>query len=158
MTPVVGDVSCGNWASVATSLVEPRCLPAGRWTAYCQLLNRHTGKGRLERNVQVSAHTCRPIAWLLRQCVLRLRLPSTGIAPLVQHGFVVKLLPKLAFFTLWDRPPSSGLVRSPTTEDPEGGLPGGGPPPSEAMDSPEPEPIAAAARGALSQSLALRRC
>ena len=61
-----------------------------------------------------SAHTCRPIAWLLpikealclrfrrnTQRVLRLRLPSTGTAPLEQDGFVVELLPKLAFF--WPR-------------------------------------------------------
>ena len=48
--------------------------------------------------------------------------------------------PKLVFFTLWDRPPSSGLVRPPA-DDPVGGLPSGGPPPAEPADSPEPEPI-----------------
>ena len=55
-----------------------------------------------------SAHTCRPIAWLLpvrarlylrfrrnTQSVLRLALPSSGAA-----GYKVELLPKLAFFAL----------------------------------------------------------
>ena len=70
-----------------------------------------------------SAHTCRPVAWLLpvkaglclhfqrnTQRVHRLILPTSGTAPLERDGFTVELLPKLAFFTLWDRPPSSGLV------------------------------------------------
>ena len=98
-----------------------------------------------------SAHTCRPIAWLLpvkaglclrfrrnTQRVLRLTLPSAGTAPLEQDGFVVELLPKLAFFTLWDRPPSSGLVRSPERDDSAGGLPSGGPPLAGPEESPEP--------------------
>ena len=81
-----------------------------------------------------SAHTCRPIAWLLpskaglrlrfrrnTQRVLRLTLPTTGTAPLEQDGFIVELLPKLAFFTLWDRPPSTGLVRNPPCDDAAGG-------------------------------------
>ena len=63
-----------------------------------------------------SAHTCRPVAWLLpvraglclrfrrnTQRVLRLILPTSGTAPLERDGFTVELLPKLAFFTLWDR-------------------------------------------------------
>ena len=57
-----------------------------------------------------SAHTCRPIAWLLpvkaglclcfrrnTQRVLRLILPTSGTAPLEQDGFTVELLPKLVF-------------------------------------------------------------
>ena len=36
------------------------------------------------------------------QHVLRLILPTSGTAPLEQDGFTVELLPKLAFFTLWD--------------------------------------------------------
>ena len=69
----------------------------------------------------ISAHTRRPIAWLLpagdglclrfRRNTLRLRLPSTGTAPLEQDGFVVELLPKPAFFTLWDRPPCQTSCR-----------------------------------------------
>ena len=54
----------------------------------------------------------RPLCLRFRRntrCVLRLRLPSTGTAPLEQAGFVVKLLPKLAFFTLWDRLPRPAL-------------------------------------------------
>ena len=65
--------------------------------------------------------------------MLRLTLPSTGTAPLEQDGYTVELLPKLAFFTLWDRPPSSGLVRSPARDAPAGGLPSGGPPLPELM-------------------------
>ena len=88
-----------------------------------------------------SAHTCRPIAWLLpvkaglclrfqrnTQRVLRLILPTSGTAPLEQDGFTVELLPKLAFFTLWDRPPSTGLASASTCNDAAGGLPSGGPP------------------------------
>ena len=58
-----------------------------------------------------SAHSCRPIAWLLpvkaglclrfqrnTQHVLRLVLPTSGTDPLVQDGYTVELLPKLAFF------------------------------------------------------------
>ena len=63
---------------------------------------------------------------------------SAGTAPLEQDGFVVELLPKLAFFMLWDRPPSSGLVRSPEREDSAGGLPSGGPPLAGPEESPEP--------------------
>ena len=59
-------------------------------------------------------------------------------APLGQDGFIVELLPKLTFFTLWDRPPSSGLVRPPARDDPAGGLPSGGPPLAEPADSPGP--------------------
>ena len=55
------------------------------------------------------------------QRVLRLTLPTTGTAPLEQDGFIVELLPKLAFFTLWDRPPSTGLVRNPPCDDAAGG-------------------------------------
>ena len=59
-----------------------------------------------------SAHTCRPVAWLLpvktglclrfrrnTQRVLRLILLTSGTDPLVQAGYTVELLPKLAFFT-----------------------------------------------------------
>ena len=105
-----------------------------------------------------SAHTCRPVAWLLprrhglclrfrrnTQRVLRLVLPRDGTAPLEQDDFLVELLPKLTFFTLWDRPPSQGLARSPAGADPGGGLPAGGPPPAEPAESPaaspEPEPM-----------------
>ena len=72
--------------------------------------------------------------------MLRLTLPTTGTAPLEQDqdGFTVELLPKLAFFTLWDRPPSSGLARPSAREDPAGGLPSGGPPLTEPEDPPEP--------------------
>ena len=97
-----------------------------------------------------SAHTCRPVAWLLpvkaglclrfrrnTQRVLRLTLPATGTAPLEQAGYTVELLPKLAFFTLWDRPPSSGLIRPPARNDAEGGLPSGGPSLPEPADPPE---------------------
>ena len=73
------------------------------------------------------------------QRVLRLTLPTTGTAPLEQDGFTVELLPKLAFFTLWDRPPSSGLVRPPARDDPAGGLRSGGPALAEPANSPEPE-------------------
>ena len=60
-----------------------------------------------------SAHTRRPIAWLLparaglclrfrrnTQSVLRLVLPTSGAGPLAQDGYTVALLPKLAFFGL----------------------------------------------------------
>ena len=98
-----------------------------------------------------SAHTCRPIAWLLpvktglcprfrrnTQRVLRLILPTSGTDPLEQDGFMVELLPKLAFFTLWDRPPSAGLARGGTRDSSEGRLPIGGPIPAETAESPEP--------------------
>ena len=101
-----------------------------------------------------SAHTCRPVAWLLpvraglclrfrrnTQRVLRLILPTSGTAPLERDGFTVELLPKLAFFTLCDRPPSSGLARTGARDDAAGGLPSGGPPRggvTEPEDTPEP--------------------
>ena len=68
--------------------------------------------------------------------MLWLTLRSTGAAPLEQDGFTVELLPKLAFFTLWDWPPSSGLVQSSAWDDPVSGLRSGGPPLPDA-DSPD---------------------
>ena len=89
-----------------------------------------------------SAHTCRPVAWLLpvkaglclrfrrnTQRVLRLILPTSGTDPLEQDGFTVELLPKLAFFTIWDRPPSDGLAGDGMRDSSAGRLPIGGPPP-----------------------------
>ena len=70
--------------------------------------------------------------------MLRLILPTSGTAPLEQDGFTVELLPKLAFFTLWDRPPSTGLASASTCNDAAGGLPSGGPALPEPEDSPEP--------------------
>ena len=62
-----------------------------------------------------SARTHRPVAWLVplqagpclrfpraTQTVRSLPLPTEGNAPVVHQGITVTLLPKLAFFTLWD--------------------------------------------------------
>ena len=83
-----------------------------------------------------SAHTCRPIPWLLSvkaglclrfrrntQRVLRLVLPTFGTDPLVQDGYTVELLPKLVFFTLWDRLPSDGLAGNGSHDSSVGRLP-----------------------------------
>ena len=91
-----------------------------------------------------SAHTRRLIAWLLpvraglclrfrrnTQRVLRLVLPTSGADPLVQDGYMVELLPKLAFFTLWDRPPSDRLAGSGSQDSSVGRLPIGSPPPAD---------------------------
>ena len=98
-----------------------------------------------------SAHTCRPVAWLLpvksglwlrfrrnKQRVLRFILPTSGTDPLEQDGYTVELLPKLAFFTLLDRSPSDGLAGDGMRDSSAGRLPIGAPPPAESEDPPEP--------------------
>ena len=58
-------------------------------------------------------------------------LPTSGADPLVQDGYMVELLPKLAFFTLWDRPPSDRLAGSGSQDSSVGRLPIGSPPPAD---------------------------
>ena len=89
-----------------------------------------------------SAHSCRPVAWVLpvktglclrfrrnTQRVLRLFLPTSGTDLLVQDGYTVELLPKLAFFALLDRPPSDGLASHGEQDSSVGRVPVGGPTP-----------------------------
>ena len=98
-----------------------------------------------------NAHTCRPIAWLLpvraglclrfrrnTQSVLRLVLPTSGPDPLVQDGYTVELLPKLAFFALWDGPPPAGLPGNGLRDGSVGRLPIGSPPPADPVSPADP--------------------
>ena len=93
-------------------------------TIYCYYHTAHSTTWELD--AAVYPFKDRPHCLRFRcntQRVLRLVLPTTSTALLEQDGFTVELLPKLAFFTLWDRPPSSGLVRTAARDDTAGGLP-----------------------------------
>ena len=63
--------------------------------------------------------------------MLRPILPTSGADPLVEDGYTVELLPKLAFFALWDGPPSAGLSGSGPRDSSVGRLPIGSPPPAD---------------------------
>ena len=72
------------------------------------------------------------------QSVLRLVLPTSGAGPLVQDGYTVEPLPKLAFFPLWDGPPLEDLPGNCQRDGSEARLPISSPPPADPVSPADP--------------------